>query len=52
MKRFNSFQSMKENSNRNLNKTKPSLEMEVKNFIRLLKKSIISDKQILKSVKE
>ena len=52
MKRYNSFKSLKENSNKNLsvNPIKPSVEVEIKKFINLLKTSVIKDKQFRKDL--
>jgi len=53
MKRYNSFSSLKENSNKNLpvNQIKPSIEVELEKFITLLKASVINDRQITKNAK-
>ncbi len=53
MKRYNSFSSLKENSNKNLSisRNKPSVEYEIKKFINLLKTSVINDKEIIKETK-
>ncbi len=53
MKRYNSFNSLKENSKSNLNTNQinPSIEVEIEKFINLLKASVINDKQSIKGAK-
>lgn len=42
MKRFDNFNSLKESSTQNINKFNPNLEIEVKNFVKLLRNSVIN----------